>query len=221
MGRHVFLTVLGFSALALVLALLVSVQFGDRPSVGFPWQVDIMPDGSTRVFQVHLGTTTLGQAEQLLKEAAEITLFDPKDEAPVIEAYFNDLFIGGLKAKMVVSFDLPDNQIEAIYNRGARISTLGSGTRKVTLDGKDLARIRNQPVHALTYLPSINLEPDAVEKRFGIPDEKITDEATGAEHWLYPDKGVDVVMSSEEKELVQYVKPVNFAELTRPLQPAE
>lgn len=218
MGRHVFLTVLAFSLLALVIALLASMQMGERPNLGFPWQVDTLADGSTRVFQVQLGHTTLAEAEQLFRDSAELTLFDPKQEKPVIEAYFNDLFIGGLKAKMVVSFDLADEAIQQIYNRGTRISTLGSGTRKVTLHGDDIEYIKNQPIVALTYLPSINLDAQLIEKRFGEPDARINDAASGGVHWLYQDRGVDVVLSEDHKEVVQYVLPANFAALIAPLQ---
>lgn len=213
-----FLSVLGFSALALIVGMLLSVPFGNDSNLGYPWQVDVLPDGSTRVFQLQLGNTTLAQAEQLFQDEAEMTLFDPRDQKPVIEAYFNDLFIGGLKAKMVVSFDLDDEDIEAIYNRGVRISTLGSGTRKVTLDADDIARIRNEKIIALTYLPSINLEAALIQKRFGEADEKITDPVSGAVHWLYANKGVDVVLSDEQKEVVQYVLPANFAKLVEPLR---
>ena len=171
-----------------------------------------------RVFQVHLGTTTLAQAQQLFQEGAELTLFDPKGEKPVIEAYFNDLYIGGLKSKMVVSFDLSDEKIEQIYNRGVRISTLGSGTRKVTLHADDVAWIKNQKIIALTYLPSINLDAELITNRFGNPEEKIADSISGAVHWLYPDMGVDVVLSDDHKEVVQYVMPVNFPRLVEPLR---
>ena len=218
MGKHVFLSVLGFSVLALLLGMLLSSQYGDRVNPGYPWQIEVLPDASTRVFQLQLGSTTLAQAEQVFQEAAEVTLFDPADEKPVIEAYFNDLFIGGLKAKMVVSLDLSDQQSEQIYNRGVRISTLGSGTRKVTLHADDIALIKNQQIIGLTYLPSINLDAGLIEKRFGQPDARITDNISGAVHWLYADKGVDVVLSEQHKEVVQYVLPANFARLIAPLQ---
>ena len=220
MGRHVFFSVLAFSAIALVLALLASAYYGNRPNIGFPWQIEVLPDGSTRVFQVHLGSTTLEQMEQLFEESAETTLFDPKDEPPVVEAYFNDLFIGGLKAKMVASFNLSEAQTQAIYDRGVRISTLGSGTRKVTLAAEDLQFIKQQPVYALTYLPSINLEAELLEKRFGEPAQKITDTASGGVHWLYPQLGVDVVLSDDAKEVVQYVRPKDFSTLQQPLSAA-
>jgi hypothetical protein len=218
MGRHVFLSVLGASILLILVGMLVSMQMEERPNLGFPWQVEAMPDGSTRVFQVHLGSTTLGEAEQAFQEAAEITLFDPRDQKPVVEAYFNDLFIGGLKAKMVASFDISDADVEAIYNRGVRISTLGSGTRKITLHADDIARIKNEKIIGLTYLPSINLEAGLIEKRFGEPNNKINDPDSGGVHWLYADQGVDIVLSDDQKEVVQYVMPANFPGLVAPLQ---
>lgn len=218
MGRHVFLSVLGFSVLALIIGTLLSLPFGNDSNLGYPWQLEVMPDGSTRVFQVHLGQTTLAEAERLFQESAEITLFVPRDEKPVIEAYFDTLFIGGLKAKMVMSFDLSDDDIQQIYNRGVRISTLGSGTRKVSLHGDDIARIKNEKIIGLTYLPSINLEAGLIEKRFGPADDKISDSVSGGVHWLYADKGVDVVLSDEHKEVIQYVMPVNFDKLVAPLK---
>ena len=36
-------------------------------------------------------------------------------------------------------------------------------------------------------------------------------------HLLYPDKGLDVVVDSEGKELLQYVAPKDFALLREPL----
>jgi hypothetical protein len=36
-------------------------------------------------------------------------------------------------------------------------------------------------------------------------------------HLLYPEKGLDVVVDSDGKELLQYVAPRNFAELREPL----
>lgn len=218
MGRHVFLSVLGFSIIVLLLALLISSRYGDTSNLGFPWQIDATGDGSIRVFKIHLGKTTLAEAEQLLQESPEVTLFDPPDSKPVVEAYFNDLFIGGLKAKMVASFDLSEQQIQAIYDRGVRISTLGSGTRKVTLAADDLAFISQQPVLGLTYLPSINLDEQLISKRFGEPDEKIPDHVGDGVHWLYSKLGVDVVLSEHSKEVVQYIHPREFGRLRQPLQ---
>ena len=40
-------------------------------------------------------------------------------------------------------------------------------------------------------------------------------------HLLYPDKGLDVVVDGNGKELLQYVAPRDFAELREPLNKLE
>ncbi len=217
MKNNVFLGVLGFSVLAVLVGMYVSTTMQGRPNLGFPWQIELLPDGSTKIFQVHLGQTSLGEAEQLFQEPFDLTMFVPKGKPPVIEAYFNELYIGGFKAKMVVSFDLTEEQTQPIYDRGVRVSTLGSGTRKVTLHDDDIARVRTEKIVGITYLPSIQLDAEMIENRFGTPSQKITDAVSGAEHWLYPDKGLDVTLSDNAKEVLQYVLPTNFNKLTQPL----
>ena len=218
MGKHIFLSVLGFSILAIIAGTFLSSMMEDRVNLGFPWQIEHMPDGSIKVFQVHLGQTKLLDAEKQFGVPAELTLFAPENGPSVVEAYFNDLTIGGLKAKVVASFDLSDHQIEQIYNRGVRVSTLGSGTRKVTLHNDDIIFIKSTPIAGLTYLPSINLDDQLIEKRFGQPDEKVVDPVSGAVHWLYANKGVDVTLSDDAKEVLQYVIPENFSKLVAPLK---
>ncbi len=61
--------------LFLVVLIIVLVAFGlvsYRPDIpdnvtpvtGLPWQIDVLPDGNTRVFGVTPGVTTLGEAMQ-------------------------------------------------------------------------------------------------------------------------------------------------------------
>ncbi|MDH5765158.1 MAG: hypothetical protein OEZ38_04000 [Gammaproteobacteria bacterium] len=212
-----FLKVLAFSILAVIAGVLVTTLMEPAPSLGFPWQVEQQPDGSTQIFKIQLGHTTLGEAEKLFQNTATLTLFSPPGSDPVVEAYFNELFIGGLKAKMVLTFDIEQQAIAAMYERGIRISTLGSGTRKVTLHSDDEAMMRQQVINSMTYLPSINLQAGLIEKRFGEPTEKLIDAEGGAEHWLYPDTGVDIALHAEQKEVIQYVLPADFDKIKQPL----
>ncbi|MCW8935754.1 MAG: hypothetical protein OQK98_13590 [Gammaproteobacteria bacterium] len=219
MGKHVFLTVFGISILAVVLGVYVSSLKKQEISVtGYPWQIENLPSGNTRVFGITIGLTTVAEAEQLFKEKAEINLFAPKQSTAVIEAYFDLVKVSGLKSKMVMSLDLSDETIQKIYNRGARISTLESGTRKVTLLDEDVILLQESVIVGITYLPSIHLDAQLIESRFGKPAEKLEDTKSDAIHWLYPAKGVDIVLSESEKEVIQYVKPDDFDKLLKPLK---
>jgi hypothetical protein len=217
MLKHAFLSVLAVSLLAMLLGVYFSSDIDKSQALGFPWQITQHEDGATSVFKIKLGTTTLGQAEQLFQEVAELSLFKPKDKDAVIEAFFDKVLIGGLSSKIIISFSLEKSKLLSIYDRGVRISTLGSGTRKVTLSSNDQKEMRNEMITAITYLPSINLSDDLVEKRFGEPGNKIEDKKSGAMHWLYPKKGVDVVLHESEKEVITYVSPSEFFKITEPL----
>ncbi len=220
MSRHVFLNVFIISAIAVVIGVFLSPTEEHRNSLGFPWEITLMPDGSTSVFQINLGKTSLGEAEKLFGEVAELTLFKPRggQSRPVIEAYFNEIQTGGLKAKMVLGFSLDQQQVMAIYDRGVRISTLGSGTRRVTLSSEDSRGMRSAVITSITYIPSINLQPMLVEKRFGKPASAIIEKDTGTVHLLYPEKGVDVALNDKAKEILQYVLPKDFSLLSDPLK---
>jgi len=221
MGKHVFLSVLAGTLLALLAGIYLS-SFKDPHAehAGYPWQVELLPSGHSRVFSLVIGQDTLGDAEQLFKETAEITLFSPKQTTAVIEAFFAEVKIAGFKSKMVMSIDIPVEETEAMFNRGARISTLGSGTRKVTLSSDDGIKVRQLPISSITYLPSINLDAEQIEKRFGTPSEKIADTESDAIHWLYPELGVDIALSDKNKEVIQYVEPEKFDRLIQPLKSA-
>ena len=68
-------------------------------------------------------------------------------------------------------------------------------------------------VTAITYIPSLNLETSMLQKRFGEPAQKIMDSVNHAEHWLYPDKGLDIALNKNEKDVLQYVSPKDFDKL--------
>ena len=136
----------------------------------------------------------------------------------MVEAYFDSVTLSGLKARMVLTMQLEPAELQKIFNRGARIATLGSGIRKVSLSDQDQARVLESPIGAITYLPRVNLDPELVTRRFGKPSEILLEAGTGVEHWLYPQKGLDIALSAEEKEVLQYVRPADFSALVKPLR---
>jgi hypothetical protein len=218
--KNTFIQVLLASILALAFGLVLSWLLADKSAVvetDFPWKIESTTDGSIKVFQVHIGVTTLGEFIQRYKEQPELTLFVPRDSASVVEAYFDSVLMGGLKAKVVLSLNIDKATLDAMYERGIRISTLGSGTRKVNLSSDDIASLDSKTISGITYIPSTNVDSALVKKRFGEPAQIITDSGNGAVHWLYPDKGLDIALSDKDKEVFQYVHPGNFDKIITPL----
>lgn len=216
--KHIFLSVVAFAIIALFAAQQLTDSGPPQNHAGYPWEVKLLESGHNQVFSLTLGQSTLSEAEHLFREVAELTLFSDEGSEPVVEAFFEEVKIAGLKAKMVMAMDIPQTQIDGMFERGVRIATLGSGTRKVTLAYTDAQLVRTTPIESITYLPAINLSAELVEKRFGLPAEKLPDPSSDAVHWLYPDLGVDIAVSEENREVIQYVQPDNFAALVAPLK---
>ncbi len=214
--RSTFPWVLGFTLLAIVVAMLIPGQPKEREE-NLPWQIQRVDGGTIEVFGLTLGKTTLRDAELQFGVEAEISLFVPEKGEMVVEAYFDQLRISGLAAKMVLTLGIPQAEIEGFYERGLRIAGLGSGGRKVTLSTKDLARARQAPLALVTYIPQVNLDEEVVLRRFGEPAERIAEPNSQTVHWLYPDRGLDLALNPKEKEVLQYVPPAAFDRLREPL----
>ncbi|MDQ1363953.1 MAG: hypothetical protein QG652_1815 [Pseudomonadota bacterium] len=218
--KNSFLNVLTVSIALLALGFFLSWYLSDssRMEADLPWQIETLPDGSIRVFRIQPGATRLGEFEHHSRAQGELTLFVPVSGEPVIEAYFDSVTMAGIKAKMVLLLNVDRQTIDAMYNRGARISTLGSGARKVTLHSDDTAALRNFIISGITYIPAIDLDAELLQKRFGTPVQKIKDSNNNAVHWLYPDKGLDIALNENDREVLQYVHPKDFNRITAPLE---
>lgn len=218
MERKVILGVLGFSLLVLGAALLLPSRAPD-PDLKVPWRIAVDAQGHSQVFGITLGKSTLAEVRQILAEEGEISLFAMADGQYAVETYFQQLFLSGLRADMVMTLDIAPEEAEAMYSRGFRIAKMGSGEKKVTLAPEDVAVLAQRPIRHITYLPKANLDEALLIKRFGEPARRIV-EPSGVVHLLYPDQGLDIAVDQEAKEVFQYVLPTRFAELIAPLQQA-
>ncbi len=217
MERNVFLLVLGGTLVALVVAMLIPGQPPEQP-VNLPWQIETTAGGGSRVFGLTLGTSTLNEARAQFQEKAVVSLFATDAGERVVEAYFDQVTLSGIKAKVVVAAQISEQELAGMYERGVRIATLGSGTRKVTLSEQDMERAMNSPIAHITYLPRLDLSAELVEQRFGKPAETIRERENPVEHWLYPDRGLDIALHDKNKDVLQYVMPSRFeAQVRQPL----
>jgi hypothetical protein len=222
MDKKIIVTVLGLSLAAIVIGLMIPIEPVGQVQV-LPWQIEITPQGKARVFGLIMGESRLQAAEQHFAAPAEISLFkgmagQPPVEKMMIEAYFDKVSLGGLLAKAVLVLEVPQPEIEAIYQRGARVSTLGDGTRKVSLAAADLLALRSAPIASLAYLPRVTLDAELLERRFGPANKRVQEPDSGTWHWQYPQKGLDVALDKNGHAVFQYVAPVHFGELISPFQ---
>ena len=199
--KKTFTVLVAFTAGMMILMLVPSRQ----PPAPMPWQITIMPDGHPQVLGIHLGVTTYWQAQRLLRQSSQTAIFTEQGHKPTVEAYFDSVHLGGLSAKLVLNFDASSKLISAMIGRATQSRLEPSGARRYTLSHDDNKHLADAVVAAITYIPSIRLNPSIIRQRFGNPDYIDNDkQAENGESWHYPDLGLTVYFITGEKTVLQY-----------------
>ena len=206
--------------IALIALLILGVAFlqGDQPAEksDLPWHIGHPTADTSRIFGITLGLSNTNEAEQHFKEAAKPILFKSPSGQLVVEVFFEQVNLAGLKARVVLNIAVPDAELHGMFERGLRMNATGSG-KEITMTPDDIASVFTMPISSLTYMPSVRLEDAVFAKRFGQPVLRIREKKSGAVHWLYPQHGLDITLGGGEKPLLQYVPPKDFDKLTQPL----
>ncbi|MCK6411033.1 MAG: hypothetical protein L6Q55_01240 [Azonexus sp.] len=181
-----------------------------------PWSIELLPEGKSKVFGVILGESKLADLQQVLGDDLELAIVAAPGEEGSLEAYFPQLMLGFVQARMIVTVDVPETQISGMRERASKAEYMEGATRKIRLHPDDLLRVRDFPIRAIAVIPMANLDEAVLLERFGVPGERIQVSPERL-HLLYPEKGLDVLLDREAKELLQYVPPRNFSMLRDPL----
>jgi len=198
-----------FALLAIVLLVYPFFNKSENTNVitGLPWQVDVLPDGSTQVFGLHLGVSKLSDVLGILgDDDVDLAIIAAADEVGSLEMYYGHYQAGVISGKLVVQASASDQDIKDWRDRSAKFEYMASGqAKKYILSGDDLKLALNEVITGLTFIPSLNLDEEIILLRFGEPAERVEqDEAT---HYLYPEKGLDIALFKDAKEVIQYVWP--------------
>lgn len=181
-----------------------------------PWHIEHPTPDTIRIFGLTLGSSTASEAEQRFREEAKPSLFKSPDGQLAAEMFFEQVTLAELKSRIAINIAVPAAELQAMYERGLRISRAGD-SKKITPAPADAARLRELPISSLTYMPSIRLDEEIFLQRFGQPNQRIREKKSGAVHWLYPQNGLDIALGGEEKPVLQYVPPKDFDKLLQPL----
>lgn len=189
-------------------------QASDAPVTGLPWQIDILPNGNTRVFGIEPGQTTLGAAIEHLGNDMDLAIIAAPGEAGTLEAYYSHYSAGPVTGKLILVMAV---SAEALTDMRKRAFQDG-GTRRYHLHPDDLPAAYRTPVSVITFMPSFNLDEAIAQDRFGKPVE-IIQVNEQQKHLLYPEKGLDLILNADGRELLQYLQPRAFSMHRAALQP--
>lgn len=216
------LSLIAFIVAALILPFFLpgmGKQEGVDPNSNLPWQITLDGQGGNSVFGLQPGTSTLADVRRRLGDTIEVAIIAQPDEEGALEGYYSQVPLGFVLAKVIVTVDVPKETILAMRERALKAQHMESTTRKITLHPDDLAQAEQMRVKAISVIPTVNLDEATVVQRFGQPGERlvVSEKLT---HLLYPQQGLDVLVDSDGKELLQYVAPRDFAALVEPLRQA-
>jgi len=176
-----------------------------------PWQITITDPQTLHVFDLNIGKDTLGHAVRVLLSEYELAWFENEDQSISLEAYFLRVNLSGLRARIVLELDANDLDRDYLKKNSGKPEILKSHAIKYPLD--DLAQtMSDKVIKSLTYIPKSSVDAAMLKSRFGQADKVINaDENT--EFWLYPDKGLVIMLNHQGKEAFQYIPTDDFDRL--------
>ena len=194
-----------------------SDQLPAPPIEGLPWQVEPLANGDSRVFGLELGRSTLGDARVRFGEDMEIGVIAARGEDEALEVYYKNVTAGVIMGKMVLGASLDKSTLARLRARSIRKKYMNDATYRYILDPIDLPLAWRAPIATITFIPAASIDAETVLKRFGPPQERLRTNDQ-VEHFLYPDKGLDLTLDNKGKDILQYVAPREFARLREPLR---
>lgn len=219
-----WLLILVISAMSIVLfwVLRPTASLERLQQAPLPWNVKTFADGTSEVFQLHLGQVTVAKLIETLGEDHELAIISDQQDNSGLEVFYGHFQAGPIKGKLIARINADDAMLKTMQGNASRSAYIDSGSRKFFLNADDLSSIQSWTIAGLSFIPAANLKEDVVLARFGEPRQRIEQSIPGQEepliHFLYPDKGLHVAISPNSKELMQYVAPKNFERLQEPLQ---
>ncbi len=191
-----------------LLGLFVFIQ-PDREGVdqsSLPWNAHYDDQGQLHALGIVLNQTTLREAMELYGKDVEIKLFTDQDGSnKTAEAYFPGMYIGSIKAAVAITLKVPAEELETVYNRGAKISPTTSGGREIKLSSQDNLDFLDKTIESITLIPRKNLTERAIEMRFGQPERRATQD-DGLERLYYPQLGLEMIFDPDGPEALQYAQ---------------
>ncbi len=188
MDRKIVLSVLGAAILGFIAILLLMPPTIEDMTERHPWRIARDDAGHSRVFGFTLGQTTLAEVRSVFQEEGELNLFKTPGDPPrySAEAFFEQIYLQRLRADFVFALEVDQPTLMWMYDRGLRISQLGSGSKKIKLDPADAETLASRPIRSITYLPKAQLDTALLEQRFGRPSRELTEPETGIVHGSIP-----------------------------------
>jgi hypothetical protein len=179
-----------------------------------PWQVQADAQGGVSAFGMRLPGTTLAQVARRWGDELQVAVMARRGEPGALEAYIDSYRDGGITGKMVLALGATPAQVASMRERSPRDQPVDADARRYALHGDDRDAVLAMPVVGLSFVPAVQLDAATLTHRFGTPAERLP-AGEGAEQWLYPERGLAILLHDQTRELIQVVAPPDFERLLR------
>ncbi|MET0050089.1 MAG: hypothetical protein ABW095_03290 [Candidatus Thiodiazotropha sp.] len=205
MEKKIIIWVVSLSLVAVALAILLPGGRKADSDPKLPWDIQITEQQQVQVFGLTLDESNLQLARDTFQDQGKLNIFVSDQGVPALEAYFERVFLSGLRADIILTLKTDRTQLEQMMERGSRISRTSDTTHKIALNTDDQVLAAQLPISLINYVPAANLDEELVLRLFGEPADKITEVETGITQWIYPGKGLSIGLNPEGRELLQYM----------------
>jgi len=199
--------------LPLLLALFLAACGGQDDKPAF-WEVEPAPDGETsRVFGITLGASPYAEMAAQTRARPRFALFE-EERGRSVEVFFKEVYFGRFTGRLYGQLAPSEETLSALKEAAGEGRAIEGG-RRWDLDVRE-GELDEATVTALTFIPHADFGDGVIRGRFGEPAE--IRRGTGRQrHYLYPERGIDVALDPDGKEVVQYVPPAQFHRIRQPL----
>lgn len=201
----------GAAVLATALALpLLHLAGGAAPAAaeGLPWQVR-RTGAAIQVFGLQLPGSTLADARRRWGDGLEVAVMAQRGEAGALEGYVERFDSGGVGGRLLLATELGAERVAELRENAAKSEPVDADARRYRLRAGDIAGTAATPLLGITFIAAANLDAATLRERFGPPAERWR-QGERLEHWLYPERGLAILLDSQGKEVLQYVAPADF-----------
>lgn len=203
------------SVLAVIAIGVANVYFGPGPEgsketvKNLPWDIEITPEGNTRVFDIDVGSTTVAEVAELWRVHPEIALFRDPNGSHRLESYLGKIKLGPFEARIIFNLKANEEQLAEFAANSSASDTTPTGSYKLRLSGDDFEKALQMTIAELSYSPAVDTRPRSLKHLFGEPvsEMEINDQSR---YWLYPEKGIVMLINDEDKEVFHYFPPRDY-----------
>jgi len=109
-------------SLLVFLAIIVAVflyltpagDYSSQTIKGLPWQIELLPDGTSKVFGVTLGQSTLAEAHEQLGDDMELAIIVVAADDSGLEMYYSRYTAGVFSGKLILAADVVPDTLEQL-----------------------------------------------------------------------------------------------------------